>query len=302
MPLAVSQPAVRVPVFSGFDYVTVDAAHGRVYAAHTASERLLIVDAATGKVQAQIKVGPMHGVAVDSQTGDVFTGNGTDRTVSKVDPVAQKVVASVDVPGDVDAIAFDPELKRIYADQDGGGHVYVIDAKTMKLIATLTMPSDDLESPAVDEQTHMFYQNLADSSSFAIVDPNTLKVVRVVKTPQLVDNHPLAFSGTAKTVAVGGKNGLMSTYTPNGDHVGDGHVQPDIDQCSIGETGAIMACAGKGVISVVALPSGAAPKLLASIDTGHPVHTVGVDEQTGDLWVVWSDERGDFVQRLHWKP
>lgn len=87
--------------------MTVDAAPHRVYAAHTRSRRLLVVDETNGSVLGQVDVGPMHGVAVDAENGDVFTGNGTDRSVSKVDPVAMKVLASVDVPGNVDAIAYD---------------------------------------------------------------------------------------------------------------------------------------------------------------------------------------------------
>ncbi len=34
MPI-VASPAERVPIFSGFDYVTIDEARHRVYAAHT---------------------------------------------------------------------------------------------------------------------------------------------------------------------------------------------------------------------------------------------------------------------------
>ena len=68
----------------------------------------MIVDESTAKVTGQVDVGPMHGVAVDPASGNVFTGNGTDDTVSKIDPVAMKVLASVDVPGHVDAIAYDP--------------------------------------------------------------------------------------------------------------------------------------------------------------------------------------------------
>src|SRR5580698_7286559 len=59
MPIVVAAPPQRVPVFSGFDYVTVDEARHRVYAAHSASKRLLIVDAATGRVAAQVDVGPI---------------------------------------------------------------------------------------------------------------------------------------------------------------------------------------------------------------------------------------------------
>ncbi len=302
MTIAAAAPPVRVPIYSGFDYVAVDEARGRIYAAHTSSQRLLIVDAKTGAVTGQVRVGPMHGVVVDPASGEVFTGNGTDDTVSKVDPVAMKVLASVDVPGPVDAMAYDAGLHRIYADEDNGSHVYVIDSANMKLIATLTMPTKDMESPAVDQSSHTFYQNLADVDAFAIVDPKTLKIVKLVHTPDITDDHPLVASAAQRTIAVGGNNGVMSTYTLAGDFVGSATVQKRIDQCSTGDAGKLMVCAGNGIVNVIALAPDKAPEVLGSIDTGHSIHTLGIDERTGDIWVVWSDPDGDFVQRLHWTP
>jgi DNA-binding beta-propeller fold protein YncE len=303
MPLAVAAPPQPVPVFSGFDYVTVDEARHRVYAAHTRSDRLLVVDASTGAVSGQVDVGPMHGVAVDPPSGDVFTGNGTDDSLSKVDPVAMKVLASVDVPGHIDAIAYDPARGRIYADQDGGGDVYVIDGSTMKLIGTIAMPADDLESPSVDPKTGILYQNLANGGGFAMVDPNSMKVLRVVKTPQLEDNHPLVFAAAANQVIVGGVNGVISAYAPDGTHAGDATVQAHIDQCSTGSKGNLVVCAGKGIVSVLSVKSGSPPAVVATFDTQHAgLHTVGIDESTNDVWVVWSDAKGDWVQRLKWSP
>jgi DNA-binding beta-propeller fold protein YncE len=302
MPLIVAAPPQRVPIFSGFDYVTIDEARHRVYAAHTRSQHLLIVDASTGTVAGQVDTGPMHGVAVDPPTGTVFTGNGTDNTISKIDPVAMKVLTSVDVPGNIDDIAYDAARKRIYADQDNGdGNVYVIDAATMKLIGTIKMPADDLEAPSVDPKTGTIYQNLANGGGFAVIDPSTLTVTKVVKTPQLEDNHPLVFAQGANQVIVGGVNGVLSAYTPDGAHVGDATVQPHIDQCSTGSKGNLVACAGRGIVTVVAVKSGQAPKVVAQLDTGHAeLHTVGIDESTNSVWIVWSDAKGDWVQRLKW--
>lgn len=303
MPIAVAAPPQQVQIYSGFDYVTVDEARHRAYAAHTASKRLLIVDTTTGKVLGQVDVGPMHGVAVDPKTGFVFTGDGTDQALSKVDPTTMKVVANVAVPGNVDAIAYDPNRGRVYADQDGGGNVYVIDGATMKQVGTMTMPADDLESPAVDPRTGTLYQNLANGGGFAIVDPDSLKVVKVVKTPQLVKNHPLVFAAAANQVIVGGVNGVLSAYRPDGTHVGDVTVQPRIDQCSTGSRGRLVACAGRGIVSVIAVAPGAAPRIVGTLDTKHAsLKTVGIDERTNDIWIVYSDARGDWVQRLSWTP
>lgn len=303
MPLTAAAPPVRVPVFGGFDYVAIDETRHRALAAHTRSDRLLVVDTATGRIAGQADVGPMHGVAVEPSSGNVFTGNGTDDSVSKVDPVTMKVLATVSVPGHVDAIAYDAGRGRIYADQDGGGSVYVIDGATMKLIGTMTMPADDLESPSVDPKTGTFYQNLANGGGFAVIDPATMKVVNVVKTPQLEDNHALVFAPAANQLIVSGANGILSAYTPAGTLVGSVPVQPHIDQCSTGSKGLLVACAGRGIVTVVSVGAGRAPKVVGRLDTGHSgIHTVGIDESTNDLWVVWSDAHGEWVQRLRLHP
>jgi hypothetical protein len=300
VPITVAAPPQAVQVFSGFAYVAVDELHHRAYAAHTTSRRLLIVDTTTGVVAGQVDVGTMHGLAVDPSTGYVFTGNGTDRSLSKVDPVAMKVLSTVHVPGDVDAIAYNPVNGRIYADQAGGSNIYVIDGTTMKLLATIDMPADELESPAVDPKSGRLYQNLANGGGFAIIDPSTSTLITVIKTPQLENNHPLVFAQAANQVIVGGVNGVLSAYTSGGELLGSTNVQPRIDKCSTGSKGALVVCAGRGIVSVALAQNGVGPQLLAQFDTGHPgLHTVGIDEMTGDLWVVWSDAKGDWVQRLH---
>jgi outer membrane protein assembly factor BamB len=299
--MLVALPPHTVPVIGRFDYVTTDSARGRVYAAHTGSQALLILDARTGVVS-QVAVGPMHGVAVDPADGSVYTGNGTDQTITKVDPVAKKIVATVNVPGNVDGIAYDPGLHRLYADEDGGPHVYVIDTSSMKLVATTTLPSSDPEAMAIDPTTHFFYQNLNDSNSIAVIDPKTLMVIKIIKTPQIVHNHPLVFSPQLDELVVGGKNGVMSAYSPSGKLLGDGKVQPNIDQCSLGQSGDVEVCAGDGVITLVKLVRNGAPAVIAAVDMKHNVHTAAIDEQAGRVWIVYPAQNGDFIEALRIAP
>lgn len=298
MPITAALPPQTVRMYGGFDYVTLDEKRHRMYAAHSRSQKLLIVDTQSDNILGQVDTGPMHGVAVDPGSGVVYVGAGSDQRVRAIDPITMRVVGRAVVPGNVDGIAYDPTLHRVYADEDNGDHVYVVDTRTMKQIGTVTLPTNGgLEGIAVNPQTHRVYQNLSDRSAFAIIDGESMKVVRIVQTPQLKDNHPLVVDPALGEIFTGGKNGIMAAYTLAGEHIADGSVQPDIDQCSIGERGGAMACAGEGVLTVVALTKGAAPKVVGRISTGDGIHTIGFDEGTGALWVVWSSEKGDFVQR-----
>lgn len=291
-------PPQAVPVFSGFDYVTVDAQRRRVYAAHGGSRALLVVDADTSKVIGQVRVGAMHGVAVDPATGHVFIGSGDDQ-VSEVDPVALKVLRTVDVDGSVDAIAYDAASGNIFADEDDGTKLYVVDAKTFKLTKTITLPGHKPEYLAVNPKTHEVYQNIDDLAEIAVIDTQTLAVKRTIPTPELKHNHPLQYDAAYDQIVTAG-GGVMSAYTPAGKKLGQLTVGA-FDQCDLDPTQHVLACGGAGGVTRFQLHQGGAPTLLdtTQVDTG--VHTVAIDPSTHRVFAVWSkrDGSGDFVQAFN---
>ncbi|MGH7727570.1 MAG: YncE family protein [Vulcanimicrobiaceae bacterium] len=302
MLIAPLSPPAHVVVYSDFDYVTIDAKRRRVYAAHTGSRTLLIVDADSGKPLGQVEVGPMHGVAVDPATGTVFTGDGTERTVSKVNPTTQMVLAQTGVPGPVDAIAYDPAAQRIYADEDSGTEVYAIDARSMKLLARIRLLGHDEEFLAVDPRSHVVYQNVADLDEFVEIDPKTLRVFKIVHTPALKANHPLQVDAALNELLVGGENGVLAAYRPDGTLLGTTRYPADVDQCNLDAAHGLLACAGNGVIALLRVVPNAAPTTLATLDTHHAIHTLAIDPKTQNIFAVWAGPNGDFVQRFHLAP
>lgn len=279
----------------GFDYVTVDAQRRRVYAAHGGNSSLLIVDADSGKVLGQVKVGPMAGVAVDPENGHVYTGDGDDKAISEVDPVAMKEVHRVEVNGPVDAIAYDPQYHRIYADEDDGTHLFVIDARTFKQVASIVLPGHKPEFLAVDPKTHEVYQNIATDSEVAVIDPKTLTVSRIIPTPDIKNNHPLQFDEKHRLLIVGGENGVLSVYTTYGKRVATAALPGRVDQCNLDQGTEMLACAGGSIMLYQILPN-AAPKQLAVHMVSPRMHTLAIDPQTGRIWAVWGTADGDFVQ------
>jgi DNA-binding beta-propeller fold protein YncE len=296
-------PPQAVPVFSGFDYVTIDAQRRRVYAAHSGARALLIVDADSGKVVGQVRVGPMHGVAVDPATGHVFTGNGESESVSEVDPVALKVVRSVDVGVAVDALAYDPATHRIYADEDDGTKVVAVDAATFTVLKTITVPGHKPEYLALNPRTHEVYQNIDDASEIAVIDPVSLSVVRTIPTPELQHNHPLQFDADYDEIVVAGTNGVMSAYRPNGTKIGQAAVG-HYDQCSLDPSQHVLACAGDGGVTRIQLERDSPPHVVDVTPVAPGVHTDGIDPATHAVFAVWSnrDGSGDFVEKLVTAP
>lgn len=300
MPVLPAMPPHTIPVLSGFDYVKADAKRHRIYAAHTASSALTVIDSSTGAVLGQVDVGgPAQGVAIDPATGIVFTGNGTARTVTKVDPKTMKVIASVDLAGPVDAIDYDPTLARIYADEDDGHNVFVIDAKTMKVVGDVKIPGNHPEFLDIDPATHEIYQNIANLGEIVVIDPKTLTVTKTIKTDAIKKNHPLQFDPQYGQIVTAGKNGMMAAYAPDGSLIGSLKVAPDFDQCSLDRTTHVLACAGGGTLAVFALHPKAAPTLLGSAKIDDDAHTVAIDPTTERIFIVYAGATGDAVRAYH---
>ena len=302
MPLLPAIPPQAVPIDSGFDYVTVDAQRRRVYAAHTGSRSLLVVDADSGKVLGQVRTGSLHGVAVDPANGHVFTGDGDARTVSEVDPVALKVLRTADVGGAVDAIAFDPVERRIYADEDDGTRLFVVDAASMQSVGAVALPGHKPEYLAVDPRTHDVYQNIADANEYVVVDHAKLAVKATVPTPLLQRNHPLQYDPAYRHVLVGGVNGVLAAYDAAGTLVGTTAMPVHVDQCSLDPAAHEIACAGAGTITVLRDNPASGPSVVAQIVTGKDIHTVAIDPATHRIWAVWAEPAGDFVQAYELAP
>ncbi len=292
MPIVpVTQPHSVTPG-GGFDYVTVDAARRRVYAAHGGGGGLLIADASNGSVLGIVKVGPMAGVAVDPATGHVFTGNGRSRSVSEVDPVSQTVLRTVAVDGPVDAIAYDSQLKRIYADEGDGTRIFVIDAATFRQIATVALPGHKPEYVQVDPETHDVYQNISSDdpavSQIAVIDPSSLRVARTIPTPFLQSNHPLQYDALHHMLLVAGENGTLAVFDRSGKLLHKVVYPGRVDQCSWEPSRGWLACAGGG-ITLYSFDGTSDPKLLATLQVAPGLHTTAIDPSTGTIWAVWSD-------------
>ena len=295
MPIMPMMPPQPVAIYSGFDYLAVDDARARVYAAHTGSGTLLVVNATTGRELGQVGTGTPHGVAVDPRTGHVYTGDGVDRTMSEVDPVALKVVNTVSVPGNVDAVAYDADLHRIYGDEDDGTRIFVIDTTTFKQVGTVQLPGHKPEYLAIDPATHKIYQNIANLNEYVVIDSSTLKIVQTVKTPELTNNHPMQYDAALKHLYVGGKNGVLSTYDLSGAKLAQASFAKGVDQCSLDAQRHDLYCAGDGTITAFH-DGGSGMTVVATRSVNSDVHTLAADQKTGSVWTAWAAKAGDFIQ------
>lgn len=291
MPLVPAMPPQTLVSKGGFDYVNVDSANHRVYAAHGGAGMLLIVDSNDGHVLGEVKVGDVAGNVVNPADGHVFVGGGDSKSISEVDPVAMKVVNHLAVAGPVDVVQYDPTNGRIYGAEDDGTRIFVVDAKTFTLLRTIKVPGHKPEFMQIDPTTHKIYQNIASDSEIAVIDPAKLEVTQIIKTPELTNNHPMLLDSAHGALFAAGENGKMSVYSTSGARLASGAFPGKVDQCDFDQAHGIIACFGSG-ITYWSFDGVHLPKMLAQLKLSHGVHTGAIDPDTGIIWTVWDDADG----------
>ena len=100
---------------------------------------VLVYDAATYALKNTINVGKEPAEVTFSADGTVaFVANGADNTVSAIDPATKTVVATIAV-GKNPVGAWTGADNRMYADNEDGQTVSVIDVKTLKVVETVDL-------------------------------------------------------------------------------------------------------------------------------------------------------------------
>src|SRR5437762_11413187 len=139
---AAQAPAFKVEKFEikgdgGTEYVTADAATGRVFVSR--ATHMMVVDGATGKVLGDIPDTPgVHGAGLAPKAGHGFTTNGGDQTVTMFDLKTLAVIKKITVGPGLDGIMYDePDDKIILTNHSRPiGTTTAIDPRSVDIVAT----------------------------------------------------------------------------------------------------------------------------------------------------------------------
>src|SRR5712671_3939780 len=167
----------------GTDYVSVEAATGRVFVSRGA--HMMVVDGATGKVLGDIPNTPgVHGAGIATKAGHGFTTNGGDQTVTMFDLKTLQPIKQIKVGPGLDGIMYDePDDKIILTNHSRPiGTLTAIDPTTGDIVATVELEDKAPEGAAADGKGHIFVNNEG---------KNTIQVVDV-KTWKATASWPLA--------------------------------------------------------------------------------------------------------------
>jgi DNA-binding beta-propeller fold protein YncE len=277
----------------GTDYVSVDAATGRVFVSR--ATHVMVVDGPTAKVVADMPNTPgVHGVGIAPKAGHGFTTNGGDGTVTMFDLKTLAVIKQIMVGPGLDGIMYDePDDKIILTNHTRPiGTLTAIDPRSGDILATAELEDTSPEGAAADGKGHIFVNNEG---------KNTIQVIDV-KTWKATASWPLApcdgptgiaydnttnriFSGCNKTsVVVDANSGKVVAMIPNGTRV-DALGWDPADKLIYIPNGA------EGNVTVVHQDSADKYTVVATVPTFAGAKTIAVDPKTHNTY-LFQPERG----------
>jgi DNA-binding beta-propeller fold protein YncE len=294
-PLIASRPIAVPGGPGGFDWMLVDQAKHRLYAAHGGTKTLTVLDLNTQKLQ-QIPAGEVSGAVVDAADGKVFVACG-DNKVVVLDNDTLRKTAEIAVPGPVDDIKLDPKRGMVYADHDDGANVWVINAQTNTLAGSIAVAGAP-EAMVYDAGADRLYQNIKPADAVDVIDPATDKILAIWKTAPARAPHGLVLDTlTHRLFSAGGNGMLVALDQKTGRVTASVAIAPGTDQIGFDPKRRRIYCASRGFIAVVH-ETADGMRLLDNVPSPKGAHTLAVDAATGNVWICYSNPSGSYLEKF----
>jgi YVTN family beta-propeller protein len=160
-----------------WDYLSVDEVNNKLFISH--GTQVNVVDLKTSQEIGIIpQTNGVHGIAIANDLDRAFISCGMDSSVSVVELSSLKQVAKVKVSGkNPDAILYDQFSKKIFTFNGGSSNSTVIDAISLKVIATIPLAGKP-EFSQTDGKGKIFV-NIEDKSSIALINAVSMKVEKL---------------------------------------------------------------------------------------------------------------------------
>jgi DNA-binding beta-propeller fold protein YncE len=145
---------------TGWPETAVSDGKGKIYVNNAEKSEIDVIDSKTYQIINTWPIAPgkgASGLAMDRNTMRLFAGCGNQKLIV-MDAITGKVVSSLPIGDECDAVGFDKKLKRVYS-SNGDGTLTVIEEKspeTFEVIQNLKTKTG-ARTQAVDQTTHRIY-------------------------------------------------------------------------------------------------------------------------------------------------
>ncbi len=277
----------------GTDYVSVDAATGRVFVSR--GSHIMVVDGATGKVVGDIPDTPgVHGVGIDDKTGHGFTTNGGNETVTMFDLKTLAVIKQIKVGPGLDGIMFDEPDNLVILTRHSRpiGTLTALNPDTGAIVATVDLENNGPEGAAADGKGHIFV-NLEGKNAIQVVDVKTWKATATWNVAPCDGPTGIAYDAASNRIFAGCEGSSVVVDPDTGKVVATIKNGTRVDALGWDAQKKLIYIpnGGQGNVTVVHQDSPDKYSVVATVATVAGAKTIAVDPKSHDVY-LFQPERG----------
>jgi DNA-binding beta-propeller fold protein YncE len=287
----------------GWDYVTADPEHHRLFVTRTT--HTLVLDADSGKVLGDIPgQKTAHGVAIDTKRGRGFiTDGGGTGAIVVFDLNSYTTLGRIPTVPDSDGIIYDSKLDRVLAVSGDGGVLMVFKPDIDPLNGKVDqIKLDGAPEFLASDGTGKVYINLEDKDVVAVVDVNSQKVV--ARWPVAPGGHPVGMSMDPKShrLFIGCRNPqrLVVMNADNGKIEASVPIGAGVDATAFHDGQAFASCRDGSL--VVAEEKGGQYVAAQTVKTPDGARTMTVDPAGGNIFLPTAEFEPATTGRPKAKP
>jgi DNA-binding beta-propeller fold protein YncE len=279
--------AVPIGAPERWDYLLYESTAQRVYAAHGTS--IAVLDGRSGAKIGEVPVPGANGVAVVPDSGKGYAGSRTAQAVIVFDLKTFKVLKTVPVGEDTDAVVYDPASKRVFVMEGGPHKAVAVDTSTDTVVAEVAL-SGEPEFAAVDGSGQLFV-NIADQKAIQRVNTRTLKVEATWPVAECESPHGMSIDPDSKrlfSTCINSK--LLVVDTVSGRIVATFPIAPGSDASAFDrQRRRIFSSNGSGSLTVIRADGPDKYVLLGEEPTQLLARTMTLDPATGRIYMLAGD-------------
>jgi YVTN family beta-propeller protein len=282
----------------GWDYVAADEENRNIYFSH--GTKVLVASMNNDSIIAEIpNTFGVHGIAFDNELNRGFTSNGKANSISVFNLKNFTVTDTVAISGiNPDAIMYDAYSKKVFAFNGKTNDATVIDAATLKILATIKLPGKP--EFAVTDLKGKIYVNIEDKNDLVQIDADKLSIS---------NQWTIAPGDEPSGLAIDRKNNLLFSVCSNKELivfdikkglVADSiHIGARVDAVVFdSKTKLIYTSNGEGNVTIVKQLNAHSYKIIQTLVTQKGCKTMMLDNKTKKIYLPAAKFEGDTKKIL----
>lgn len=251
--LSLSQTISLPDVQSGFNHMSVDAAHHRLFASAPTNKTLEIIDLSNGKPLRSLQGEKPAAALYAPEFNQLYVSRG--QTLVIYDGATFNPITTIDVHSNLDELQYDAQSKELYVgcmSPENPG-IAVISIPAGKLLATIPLPAKP-QGFAVERNGTRIFSNVPNQKQIAVIDRRKRVVLQPWPLSNFEGNSPIAFDEAHHRLFVGARRPaqLVVIDTDTGMTVATVDINSDTDDLSYDPaTRRIYLSCGEGFIDVI---------------------------------------------------